>query len=308
MPVLNARAFLEESIGSILGQTLTNFELIVVDNGSTDGSQEYTASIQDPRIRLISEARKGAARAINAGIAASRAEILAVMDADDISNKHRLAVQFEYIQSNPGAVLLGTGFSFLIGENVVPVAPPLTEHRQIRRALLDGVSVMCEGSTMFRAGAAKKVGGHSLNGPAHDFDFFLRMTEVGLVHNLRAPLYLYRLHESSSTSMTTSTIAVHKMFAVACAIAREAGGPEPDFTGFLQAWRIRPRQVKLADYARDLSAVLYRNAIIQRGEGKLLSPGLNVFCSALLNPRLAMWRVKRRLGGLFPGSSPLEAQ
>jgi glycosyltransferase involved in cell wall biosynthesis len=298
MPVLNARPFLKDSLESILSQSFSQFELIVVDNGSTDGSKEYAESFSDPRIRVISESQKGAAHAINAGIAASTADMLAVMDADDMSDRDRLLIQLAYMREHPDTVLLGTRFAFLIGKNVVPVAPPLMHHRQIRKALLQGVPAMSEGSTMFRAAAAKKIGGHRLNGPAHDFDFFLRMSEIGIVHNLPATLYYYRLHDTSSTTITTTYITEHKKFAVACAIAREAGVPEPQFDDFRREWRIRPRLSKLADRARDISAQLYRSAIIQRGNGKVFSPGLSVICSAALNPRVALWRVKRQLNTL----------
>src|ERR1700686_794636 len=83
MPMLNARAFLEDSIGSILSQSFRQFEFIIVDNGSTDGSREYAESLSDTRIRILTEPQLGAAHAINTGIAASRAYMLAIMDADD---------------------------------------------------------------------------------------------------------------------------------------------------------------------------------------------------------------------------------
>jgi glycosyltransferase involved in cell wall biosynthesis len=295
MPVLNAMPFLKDSIDSILSQSFSQFEFIIVDTGSTDGSREYAESVLDPRIRVLTETHRGAAHAINAGIVASRAELLAVMDADDISTKDRLSIQLAYMREHPDVVLLGTRFSFLIGNKLVPVAPPLMDYRQIRRALLQGISVVSDGTSMFRADAAKKIGGHRLNGPAHDFDFFLRMSEVGIVHNLPVTLYHYRLHTTNSTALSTAYITEHKMFAVACAIAREAGVPEPDFADFRRQWRVRPLVTKLADQAREISARLYRDAIFQRASGKLVSPGLSVICSAILNPRLAIWRVKRQL-------------
>ena len=79
MPVLNAMPFLKESIDSILSQSFSKFELIVVDNGSTDGSREYAESLSDPRIRVLTEPRKGAAHAINAGISASSAELALIV-------------------------------------------------------------------------------------------------------------------------------------------------------------------------------------------------------------------------------------
>src|SRR5579871_3552867 len=93
MPLLNGRPFLAEAIGSVLSQSLRNFEVIIVDNGSTDGSKEYAESFEDCRVRVLREPRQGAAHAINTGIEASRADLIAIMDADDISLPDRLALQ-----------------------------------------------------------------------------------------------------------------------------------------------------------------------------------------------------------------------
>ena len=90
------------------------------------------------RVRVLNATQRGAAHAINAGIAAGRADLLAVMDADEYSLPDRLMTQLAYMREHPDTVLLGARFSFLIGKNLVPVAPPLMYHRQIRKALLQG--------------------------------------------------------------------------------------------------------------------------------------------------------------------------
>lgn len=298
MPMLNARPFLQESIGSILSQSFRHFELLIVDNGSTDGSREYAQSFSDTRIRVLSEPQSGTAHAINTGIAASRADLLAMMDADDISVRDRLMIQFAFMHEHPDTVLLGTRFAFLIGMNLVSVAPPLVHHQQIRKALLQGNVAVCGASAMFRAAAAKTVGGNRLNGPAHDLDFFLRMSEVGIVNNLPATLYHYRQHNASSTALSTAIITEHKMFAIACAKARAAGSPEPAFAEFRREWSTRPRLVKLVDRAHEVSHRLYRSAIAQRANGKLFSAGLTIVCSSLLNPRQVIWRIKRQLSSV----------
>jgi glycosyltransferase involved in cell wall biosynthesis len=298
MPMLDARPFLKYSIGSILSQSWRDFELLVVDNGSTDGSRKYAESFKDSRIKVLAESRRGAAHAINAGIAASRGDLLAMMDADDVSLENRLLLQAEYLQRHSDVVLVGTRFSFLIGDTVVPTAPPLMQHRDIRLALLAGAPAISQGSTMFRAWAARKVRGHNLNGPAHDFDFFLRMSEVGLIHNLPSMLYLYRVHPDSSTTKTTTIIREHQKFAIVCAMAREAGAPEPSFEEFHHAKLLEWRISGLTDRCRGVSAYLYRNAMIQRATGKRVSPALNIICAALLNPRMATLHLKRHLIGL----------
>jgi glycosyltransferase involved in cell wall biosynthesis len=297
MPVLNARAFLGDSIQSILAQSLSQFELIVVDNGSTDGSREFAQSFSDPRVRVLVEPQRGAAHATNVGIAASRADLLAIMDADDVSLQDRLKIQATFMDEHPDCVLLGTRFSFLVGKNLVSVAPPIMRHRQIRKALLQGHAVFANGSTMFRAAPARMIGGHCLNGPAHDFDFFLRMSEIGMVHNLPNTLYYYRLHDGASTAKRDSFLREQTMFSVACAMARAAGLSEPPITEFRREWSRRSRGARITDQAREVSLRLYRDGVIQRANRKLVSAGLALMASAVLNPRKVIYRVKRQLSG-----------
>jgi len=298
MPMLNAREFLPGAISSILRQSFTETELIIVDNGSTDGSVEYAQSLSDPRVRVITESRRGTAHATNAGIALSRAEMLALMDADDLSARDRLKIQFAYMQAHPECVLLGTRFSFLVGTAVVPVAPPFMYHAEIRKALIAGNAAFSNGSTMFRASAAKKIGGHRLNGPGHDFDFFLRMSEVGVVHNLHETLYYYRLHEGASTAAPNPLMREQIMYAIACADAREAGIPECPFEQFRREWSIRSRRERFIDRAAEISSALYRGGVIQRANRKIVTATLAVIGSAVLNPSKVAYRFRRQWASL----------
>jgi glycosyltransferase involved in cell wall biosynthesis len=298
MPVLNARLFLPESINSILTQSYGDYELLIVDNGSTDGSREYAESLGDPRIRVLSVSRRGAAYAINAGIRASRADLLAIADADDISIHNRLEMQSEYLRDHPHVVLLGARFSFLIGNVLVPTAPPLTRHQDIVRALRDGSVAITNGTAMFRKWAARAVGGHRLNGPAHDFDFFLRMSEIGAICNLQETLYVYRLHYASSTARTANIITAHKRFSIACARAREARQPEPTFFEFSRVNQTPQGFFYVADRARGISAELYRKSLFLRAADKHVRANISVLFSAALNPSQVVWRLKREIRGL----------
>jgi glycosyltransferase involved in cell wall biosynthesis len=108
MPVYNAEPYLAQAIDSILGQTFGDFEFLIVDDGSTDGSAEVVSRYTDPRIRLIRKENQGCYPARNRAIAEARGEYLANMDADDISLPERFEKQISYLKSNPEAVLVGT--------------------------------------------------------------------------------------------------------------------------------------------------------------------------------------------------------
>src|SRR5439155_22770576 len=109
MPVLNGERFVGAAIASILAQTWTDFELVFIDDGSTDGTSGVVASFADPRIRVITNrSPEGVARALNRGLAAARAPLVARHDSDDIAHPKRLETQLAFLRGNPEVILAGT--------------------------------------------------------------------------------------------------------------------------------------------------------------------------------------------------------
>ncbi len=126
MPIYNAELTLAEAVESILAQTFTDFELIVVDDGSTDGSLQMLQKFahRDTRIRIISRPNTGIAGALNEAMDAARGEFLARMDADDISLPARFEKQVAFLQEHPDVVLLGSRVML-----VEPYGTPMYETR-----------------------------------------------------------------------------------------------------------------------------------------------------------------------------------
>src|ERR1700761_204383 len=110
MPVFNAQRYVAAAVNSILDQTLGDFELIIVDDGSTDQSTAILRRLagRDGRIRLISRPNTGYVVALNEALDAARGEFLARMDADDVSLPQRFEKQVQFLQENPDFVLVGT--------------------------------------------------------------------------------------------------------------------------------------------------------------------------------------------------------
>lgn len=108
LPVYNGGAYLWESIQSILSQTYDNFELIIIDDGSTDGSASNIEKFQDARIRFQRQANKGLPATLNVAIAMSHGEYVARQDADDVSHPTRLEKQVAFLGSNPDCGMVGT--------------------------------------------------------------------------------------------------------------------------------------------------------------------------------------------------------
>lgn len=202
MPVYNAAPYLAEAVNSILGQTFRAFELIAVDDGSTDGSlgilRRFAA--EDPRVRLVCCPHAGIVGALNDGLAMARADLLARMDADDVALPERLARQVAYMRAHPECVLLGTALQVMD-----PDGEPIchlwcrTSHEelaalpfQIREAN------MFHNAVMMRTAVLREVGGYRKAFEwAEDFDLWLRLAERGRLANLNEALVKYRLHRRS---------------------------------------------------------------------------------------------------------------
>ncbi|MGH9872420.1 MAG: glycosyltransferase family 2 protein [Pyrinomonadaceae bacterium] len=198
MPVHNALPFLDESISSILGQTLSDFEFVILDDASTDGSVERLRewSARDKRIQLHeSKTRLGLSRSSNAVVAKTRAKILARMDADDIAHPDRLRRQWEIIKERPDVAVVGTLCNGIdaSGREV----RPRDRWRLVRRSVRIPFP---HGSVMFRRDVFEQVGGYDENAAgAEDQDLFSKMSTRGRVVTLPDVLYSYRYHSNNAT-------------------------------------------------------------------------------------------------------------
>jgi glycosyltransferase involved in cell wall biosynthesis len=198
MPVHNGLPFLDESIRSILEQTLGNFEFVILDDASTDGSLELLRqwARRDARIQLHeSKTRLGLSRSSNAVVEKSKAKILARMDADDIAHPTRLQRQWNIISSRPDVAVVGTLCNGIdaTGREV----RPRDRWRLLRRSRLIPFP---HGSVMFRREVFDAVGGYDRESAGgEDQDLFARMAARGRVVTLPDVLYSYRYHSNNAT-------------------------------------------------------------------------------------------------------------
>lgn len=201
--VYNGQRFLAEAIESILNQTFTDFEFIVVDDGSTDKTPKILADFaaRDPRLDVIRIPHGGIVDAANAGLAAARAPLIARADADDVTIPHRLEKQIQYMAEHPEVVCLGSRMWLTepYGSIIDQSQHPLT-HEEIDRELLRGSGwAMPQPVAMLRKDAVMKVGGYRKEYLwSEDLDLFLRLAEVGRLANLPDLLLKYRSHAGST--------------------------------------------------------------------------------------------------------------
>lgn len=198
MPVRNALPFLNESIRSILEQTLQDFEFIILDDASTDGSTQLLRewARRDTRIQLHeSRQRLGLSGSSNAVVSKAQAAIVARMDADDVAHPDRLRRQLHIIESRPDIAVIGTLCNGIDASG--RVVRPRDRWRLVRRS---SYVPFPHGSAMFRRAAFEAVGGYDEKAVrAEDQDLFARMSRKGRVATLPDILYSYRYHSSNAT-------------------------------------------------------------------------------------------------------------
>ena len=200
LPVWNGQRFLAEAIDSVIGQTFDSFELIVVDDGSTDRTRSIALEIArtDPRVIVIDLAHGGVGRALNAGIHAARGRFIARMDADDISLPSRLHTQVAFLEAHPECVAVGCDFE-VTDEDGLPIGALRfpRRHREITRSLISGTGVSMSAVVM-RKEAVLAAGGYmDADLPAEDVDLWIRMQEIGTLANIPEQLYRYRRHRDT---------------------------------------------------------------------------------------------------------------
>jgi GT2 family glycosyltransferase len=221
LPVWNGEAFLEAAVESILRQTLSSFELIVIDDGSTDASAAIAEKLArgDDRVRVMRRAHEGLSAALNAGIAAVRGEYVARMDADDISAPDRLRKQVEYLDAHPACVAVGAWID-VVDEagRQIGVKTFLETHEQISAALLCGVSPIAHPTVVMRRDVLRAAGGYDARRyPSEDLDLWFRLGESGELANLGEALLQHRRHKAALGVRERET-----MKAMALAICNEA--------------------------------------------------------------------------------------
>ena len=207
MAVYNGEPWLGEALASILGQSLVDLELIVVDDGSTDGTSKRLAAVTDPRLRVLRQSRGGQTRALNSGLQAARAPLIARIDADDVALPTRLERQVAFLAAHPDVGLLGTAAREIAPDgSVVRTLVPPCDDRALRRALRRS-NPFIHSSVMFPRRALIGAGGayDESFAVAQDYDLWLRMSRVTRLASLDAPLVLRRLAPGRLSSARDTT-------------------------------------------------------------------------------------------------------
>lgn len=239
LPVYNGEEFLVEAVRSILSQTYADFELVIVDDGSSDSSPEILSALaaEDSRIQVVRRENGGIVAALNTGLAACRGEYVARMDADDIALPDRFQFQLDYLDAHPGCVLVGGVAQSLQSDG--SFGGRTTGGRHLRTdlsAFPPKIAVSMHPLIMVRREALLALGGYRSAFPhAEDYDLFIRLSKLGGIDNPDKELLIYRRHEGA---ISIKHLEAQERSAALAEVDAIAGGqtPPPEFP----AWLLEP--------------------------------------------------------------------
>lgn len=212
MPVYNVEAYIGEAVESILAQTFTNFELIILDDCSTDKTSDIVSTFSDSRIRYIKQPRNlGLSENLNTGIRMARGKYIARMDGDDISLPDRLKTQIDFLETHPDIALCSCGMEMFGKDNMVWIRQ--ADYEQVKITMLF-YSPILHASSVWRRASFER---HNLYYrqdafPAEDYDLWARAVFHCKLVNIPQVMYKYRIHgEQVTKTDSRSSLREHQI-------------------------------------------------------------------------------------------------
>jgi hypothetical protein len=305
MPVRDGQSVIAKAIESVRSQTYGDLEILVVDDGSTDGTAEILAGLaaRDGRIRVERQSPQGITSALRRGFELARGEFVARMDADDIALPDRLERQVDFLDEHPEVLAVG-GACIVVDEDgsrdgVIrfPTSP-----RVVERSLMH-LNCLVHPTVTMRREAVVAAGGYRLDA-AEDWDLWLRLSERGPLANLADPVLEYRRHAAQLSVLSAREYARDAAAALAAARERRAGRPDPlegmssATPELLERLGVSSRDIDLAaarSYARAIVRLELRGAQDQARELFVLASDAGGLQSRPLRAQVEIERARSQL-------------
>ena len=291
MQAYNAERYIAEAIESVLNQTYKNFELIVINDGSTDNTLDIIEEFarQDERIKVVSHPNMGMGASLNKGIAIAKNEWIIRMDADDVMLPHRIERQVAFVSENPDIAVAGCLVYYIdeLGKIIGKSASDLKTRRDFKRYLdsneLIGVS---HPGVIMRKSVVQEVGGYRPQyWPADDIDLWNRVAERGyLILVQQEYLLKYRIHGSSVSVYDSMRARQMVRWIKENMIRRRSGQAELSLEEFRQLYEQRPLLHRMNQERKDLAKVFYKRAVFSYSKRQFIDVFLNAFVVLLLQP------------------------
>lgn len=195
MPVYNCELYVEEAVNSILNQSYTDFEFLIIDDASTDKTIAILKKYEDSRIQLILKPKNtGYTNSLNYGLQIAKGKYIARMDGDDISLPERFAKQLAFLDANPEVVVCGTYYKIIGNDKTIHIPE---NNQDIKLGLLHG-NCLAHPSVMIRKKVLEdfSIVYDTTREPAEDYALWVQLLAMGKLHNLPEVLLQYRLHHT----------------------------------------------------------------------------------------------------------------
>ena len=297
LPAYNAAQFIKPAVESILQQTFREFELIVVDDGSTDNTLELLQTFvqQDARVRVIQSQHGGLSQALNRGIAEAQYPWIGRMDADDVALPDRLQKQIDATIANPRVVAWGT-YAYHINsrDRVLGIARtgPTTEAEFYEQRNRGDLVQLIHPTVLLKKEVVLAVGGYKSNfEPVEELELFDRMAAHGPTLAIPEPLLRYRIHSNSVSMQRFFFQRVLMRYVVARHRARLAEQPELSYEQFLQDYQHQPLLSRWQRKIKTAGMFCYRKAGLALGEENRVQAVFYLGLAAALHPTYSIPRV-----------------
>jgi len=291
MPLYNAAEFVKKAVDSILSQTFIGYRLLVVDDGSSDGSSEIIKRYFGKNVTVLYQSNSGPGVAMNRAIQyANEIQIpfIARMDADDLSLPMRLEIQLKLLKENPSAAACSSNCYYIDRETekIVGTSTVSSRPKVIKWEIKNGLRGLIQGASLFRTEALVFVGGYRFQFPyAEETDLFLRLSEKFELLNTKEYLYKIRVNRNSLSMQDVRKNVLYHFYALDCSKKRRANIPEDKFELFMKKkdWKL-----SLRIWHEEIILKLWRSNIAKQNIFLL-------FLASLIDPRRTIARLLRKI-------------
>jgi glycosyltransferase involved in cell wall biosynthesis len=207
MPAYNAELFIKDSIASILEQTYKNFELLIINDGSTDNTLKIAGSFNDPRINIVSNKKNlGLNKTLNIGIANAKGKYIARLDADDLAYKHRLKLQIKILEKYEDAGLVASGTEVIDSNGKSRGYSEYCFKPEEIFYILHFRNCLTHSSVMFSKDLVKMLGGYAENIEAEDLELWHKIAGVSKIYFIKKALVKWREYRLSKSALSANTL------------------------------------------------------------------------------------------------------
>lgn len=295
MMCYNTAAYLPAAVNSVLAQTFTDFEFIIVNDGSTDGTAQWLDQLEDPRIKVIHQENQGLGSPINKHLRRCQGELIARVDSDDLCDPERIAKQVALMDASPDVIMIGCYLQFFNDKAETPISYLPVEHDDILNGMLRGLHTMSHATLMFRRCLLDKIEGYVWHGVGEDWGLQLDAAKYGKLGMVPESLYRMRLHPTSTAWSGATNVFLGFDFAIQRYRQWERGQREITSNEFRQRWENAGFLGQLSVQLRAISSTLHRQSMVDSLNSKKVRAKLYLLAAAALHPQKLVGAVWKRL-------------